>query len=556
MQCETFMHSNPMGGKSFFPNNKILKLELMLYSSFLHEPTFYNREDKNEIFVEDNILNEYLIFPEDNNKSRQVIFYETSCEALDFDFQKTLQLAVKARHEHCIRKSPCELLAIAAAHPQRDFFNKKHPMFFRNIVKEVCIIPTDMIEILNSWKSLQGSKKGFPTFLKRAFSDNIKSLSPYHINKYRRAVIDIVRLTHPKGNHFIKEIMTTGKLVMKDEDKTWETLRSEGNSWEKVLSLLDWRLPHMAALRNIRGFALEVRNENLIQKYCSMLEDGVLGGKQFPFRYLTAYQSILNSEKKKMRSDVNKIIYIKGIRNVDKEIITQCLENCIQKSIENHPKLTGNVIILSDNSGSAWRTFSSEYGLQTIADIGNISALITGLSCTGRATIGLFGDKLIEYTVNKNLSFLENYKKIKELCGVKGINVGGQTENGIWLFFKRSMKEPEKYYYDHLFCYSDQQAGHGGLFGSDKEMCKDWKWISNLKSENANYIHVPKLVENYRQTVNEKLNVFTIQTAGYNDSVLPQSMYRSAILSSWTGKEAVYAQKVIELWDKLENVSL
>ena len=555
MEFETTKHENPMGGVSFFPDNPLLKLELMLYSSFLHEPVYYNPKNDMKLKQKNDILKMLendLLFPENNVKSRQLVFYETACDALDFDFKRTLELAVRARQEFYMRKSPCELISIAAEHPKRVSFNEKNPCFFRDIVKQVCVIPPDMISILDSWKSLKGSKTGFPSFLKRVFCGIVNNLSPYHLNKYSKAVIDIVRLSHPKGNDSIKELMSSGRLTMEKKDETWEKLRSEGHGWVDTLNALEWKMPHMAALRNIRGFALQVRNENLIQKYCSMVEDGVIGGKQFPFRYLVAYQSVLDADKQIIR----KKYYQKGIRQYDKKIIVQCLENCIQKSIENHPKLVGDVVILSDNSGSAWNTCTSEYGTQSIAEIGNISALVTGMSCTGRATIGLFGDRLLEYEINKNISFLENYENIKKISGRNGCHVGGSTENGIWLFFKQSMKDPKQYRYDHLFCYSDQQAGHGGLFGNDLEMATEWEWnVPDKKTaQYCKYIHVPKLVNDYRKRINPKLNVFSVQTAGYNDAILPQSMYRTTILSSWTGREVVYAEKVIELWDKLDNV--
>ena len=551
MEFETTKHENPMGGVSFFPDNPLLKLELMLYSSFLHEPVYYNPKNDMKLKQKNDILKMLendLLFPENNVKSRQLVFYETACDALDFDFKRTLELAVRARQEFYMRKSPCELISIAAEHPKRVSYNENNPSFFRDIVKKVCMIPPDMISILDSWKSLKGSKTGFPSFLKRVFCVIVNDLSPYHLNKYSKAVIDIVRISHPKGNDFIKELMSSGRLTMEKKDETWEKLRSEGHGWIETLNALEWKMPHMAALRNIRGFALQVRNEDLIQKYCSMLENGVIGGKQFPFRYLVAYQSVLDAKTKMIRHKYHK----KGIRKYDKKIIVQCLENCIQKSIENHPKLVGDVVILSDNSGSAWNTCTSEYGTQSIAEIGNISALITGMSCTGRATIGLFGDRLLEYEIDKNISFLENYENIKKISG----HVGSSTENGIWLFFKQSMKDPKKYRYDHLFCYSDQQAGHGGLFGNDLEMADDWEWnVPDKKpAQYCKYIHVPKLVNDYRQRINPTLNVFLVQTAGYNDSILPQSMYRTTILSSWTGREVVYAEKVIELWDKLDYI--
>ena len=261
-------------------------------------------------------------------------------------------------------------------------------------------------------------------------------------------------------------------------------------------------------------------------------------------RKLNIHLHLKNKDKK---------YFPKPIRKRDVVIIEKYLEKCINKAIENHPKLEGDVIVLSDNSGSAWGTFTSSYGTQTVAEIGNLSALITALSCTGRGVIGLFGDKLFEYEVNKEISLLENLEKINEIVGPKGNNVGLSTENGIWLFFKRAFENNLKYKYDHFFCYSDMQAGHGGLYGSDTKI-KENDWLWNGKKSGYLYINVPKLLENYRKNINKKLNTFMIQTAGYNDSILPQSTYRGAILSGWTGNEVVYADQIIKLWDQIENI--
>ena len=35
---------------------------------------------------------------------------------------------------------------------------------------------------------------------------------------------------------------------------------------------------------------------------------------------------------------------------------------------------------------------------------------------------------------------------------------------------------------------------------------------------------------------------------------LPQNIYRGAILSGWTGKEVVFADKIIKLWNEKEGV--
>lgn len=548
-------HHNHMGGISYFPENPLTELELILYSSFLNEPTYYN--PKTDTILSSKIekkeeLDKFILFPNYGQKSRQRIFFETALKSYDFDFKGTLELAQKGRNEFLMRKSPCELIAIGASHPKRVQFNKENPLFFRHIVKDVCILPTDMVSILDSWKSLKGSKGSFPTFLKKTFSDILIHLKPYHLNKYRRACIDMVRVCHPPSTKLLDELMSTGRIETEEKDIKWESLMAENKCWIKTLDLLEWRLPHMAALRNIRGFTIKVNNEELLKKYCSMLEGGVLQGKQFPFRYLVAYESVLNTKTLTMDKRTGKFYSKKNISSTFLNIIKDSLERCIQLSIENHPKLEGNTMILSDNSGSSWRTLTSTYGTQSIAEIGNISALITALSCTGRSTIGLFGDTLIEYEVDKNISFLENYNNIKEIIGPKGKNIGLNTENGIWLFFKRAMKEPTLYQYDNLFFYSDQQAGHGGLYGCDPDIGDNWVWKKiNLCQK---FIHIPKLIQEYRGLLSNKLNVFSIQTAGYNDSVLPQCTYRGANLSSWTGREVFYAEKVIDLWNKIDSL--
>lgn len=123
---------------------------------------------------------------------------------------------------------------------------------------------------------------------------------------------------------------------------------------------------------------------------------------------------------------------------------------------------------------------------------------------------------------------------------------GGNTENGIWIFFRDAIKNKVKY--DNVFIYSDMQAGHGGLYGTDPSE------YSKFAHENGNmYIDVLKLVDEYRKKVNSKVNIFSVQVAGYSNSVIPENYYRSTILAGWTGKESVYAKSLIEIWDDIEK---
>jgi hypothetical protein len=101
------------------------------------------------------------------------------------------------------------------------------------------------------------------------------------------------------------------------------------------------------------------------------------------------------------------------------------------------------------------------------------------------------------------------------------------------------------------------QAGTGGLYGTDEDMdeyirggygCK----LQKRWGKDAGFINVFKLVLAYRKHVNPKVNVFTVQTAGYGDAVVPMMTYRCAILTGWTGKEVQFAAEYIKQWDEIE----
>jgi hypothetical protein len=63
------------------------------------------------------------------------------------------------------------------------------------------------------------------------------------------------------------------------------------------------------------------------------------------------------------------------------------------------------------------------------------------------------------------------------------------------------------------------------------------------------------MIKTYRKLVNPKLNVFTIQTGGYDNNLIPEDLYRGVILSGWTGKESQFAASNIKIWNKIENVN-
>ena len=53
----------------------------------------------------------------------------------------------------------------------------------------------------------------------------------------------------------------------------------------------------------------------------------------------------------------------------------------------------------------------------------------------------------------------------------------------------------------------------------------------------------------------DRVPVFSIQTAGYNNNLLPEYAYRTGIQYGWTGKEIVFASMLNEQWDEIESRS-
>ena len=102
---------------------------------------------------------------------------------------------------------------------------------------------------------------------------------------------------------------------------------------------------------------------------------------------------------------------------------------------------------------------------------------------------------------------------------------------------------------DYLFIYSDQQAGRGGLYGTDSSEYSEFTY------ENKGiYIDVLSLVKKHRIIINPKMAVFSVQIAGYDNNVVSNELIdRTVLLYGWTGKEVLFAQKYIQLWDSLNN---
>lgn len=520
--------TNFMGGNSY-ELNPLDALRIVAASSIFGEPSYYRASHDRPSNLA--TKTEYLVFSEsykDPKETTTDVFTKCIDEALSFNFKATLEMAIRLRKEFFMRLNPAVIFIRASIHEGRSEFNDTNPGLMRSIGKELIIRPDDITNQFEYYMFVNGMKNKLPSIVKRTWADRLSTFSPYQIFKYKsKSLIDLVRISHANSKA-IDELMETGTVKVDESDKTWESLRSEGKTWKEIAATI--RIPHMALLRNLRGIFTEVNDIDFANDIVHLLKSGVVKGKQFPFRYYSALNAIRSA----------------GINH--EAVIKDALNECLDISVSNMPKLKGKTAVLSDNSGSAWGSCSSEYGSVTVGEISNLSGIITCLN-SDEGELHVFGDNVSKLDISKRDGILTQVKDANHL----GKRQGMSTENGIWLFFKKAIES--KIHYDNIFIYSDMQAGHGRLFGTNPSEYSDFSYSEGSRFRGSSYIDVLKLVEKYRRTVNSKVNVFSTQVAGYNNSATPENIYRGAVLAGWTGKEAVYAKELIDAWNNIEGIT-
>lgn len=518
---------NFMGGDSYIIN-PLDTLKMITASSIFGEPSYYRDSKRSGRYSVHSLVKDFSVLPKEyESLNTETIMEKAIDKALDYDFNATLEWAATLRHDYFMRLNPQVIMVRAAIHPKRIDFSNEHPGKFDEINQRVMSRADEPMSQMSYYLyNNNGKKNNIPSILKRSWAKKISGTNRYQMAKYKNhelGMINAVRLCHAHSK-VVDELMQTGTIEITDDEKTWENLRSAGKSWKEIFETVN--MGHMALLRNIRGVFSEIEDIVFCKKYMQKIKDTVVGSKQFPFRYYSALMAVKNSTCN------------------HKPIIIDALEECMDIALANYPKLKGKTMCLSDNSGSAWGAFNSEYGSVTVANIDNLSSVITA-ACSDEGYVGKFGDKLITKPISKRAGVLQQAENMSQN---RYSDVGGSTEGGIWEFFKNAIENKE--HWDNIFIYSDQQAGHGGLYGTSRHLSEYGRLGYAC---GYNYINVFKLVQEYRKKVNPKVNVFSVQTAGYDNVVIPEYAYRTNIMYGWTGNEAVFAKAMIDQWDEIEN---
>lgn len=433
----------------------------------------YKMKDKDKLVTQ--VLTSFFDekkFYGDNSEDMQ----ETIKRVVKADPQFVANLAVFARREFNMR-SVSHILTAYLAH------EVEGKPYTRKTVKAVSLRGDDVTEIMACYLSKFG--KPIPNALKKGIADTMQRFDEYTLAKYKgngkavkmRDLLCLCRPT-PKTN----EQSELWKKVLNDELETpitWETqLSANGNNKETWKNLIDsGKVGYMAMLRNLRNI-LKANPSNM-DKVLSLIENPemVKRSKQLPFRYLSAYKELAD---------------IGGSRVFD------VLENAIEASIENVPKLEGTTVIAVDVSGSMGNAVSAKSTVKCY-EIAMLLGLIANKICDN-SIFYTFNTSIEKYAISKRNGIL--YTTLHSRCG-------GGTD--MYLPFKKMLADNVKA--DRVIILSDNECNSGGgWWGSSKP--------------------VQSLADEYRRATGNDIWVHAIDLQGYGT----QQFYgaKTNIIAGWS----------------------
>lgn len=301
---------------------------------------------------------------------------ETIDRVIKEDPEFVWKLAVFARREFNMRS----ISHVLVAHLAHEVDGKQ---FTESAVKGVALRGDDITEIMAYYISKYG--KPIPNSLKRGISDVLLKFDEYTLAKYKGSnegvqMKDLLCLCHPRPTN--QDQADLFKRCLEDKLKTpvtWETeLSANGNNaetWDKLI--MSGKVGYMAMLRNLRNI-LKTNPEHINVVYDLLSNpDAVRKSKQLPFRFLSAYKAMKNFGRE---TPVSNRVY-------------DVLEDAIDASIDNLPKIPGKTVIAIDTSGSM--TCSGISGNSNIrpVDIATLLGMIANRICDD-AIVFTFDDRL------------------------------------------------------------------------------------------------------------------------------------------------------------------
>ena len=240
---------------------------------------------------------------------------------------------------------------------------------------------------------------------------------------------------------------------------------------------------YMAILRNLRNILEVGVSQKHLNKVLRAIEnpEAVKRSKQLPFRFLSAYLSLMNDGKAGSRAFT-------------------ALENAVDASVENMPRLPGNTVIAVDTSGSMSSRVSKNSDV-TCVQIGMMLGLIANRIC----------DNSIFYTFDTSLRKYARSRRtgILETCARDAACGGGTNMD---LPFVAMMREGVNA--DRIIVISDNMCNGGWSMWGGKP--------------------VQSLADEYRRKTGNDLWVHAIDLQGYGTQQFHGP--KTNIIAGWSEK--------------------
>ena len=272
---------------------------------------------------------------------------------------------------------------------------KLEPWMVYNVVSRA----DELKEVFAAWQSLRGNSdlKKMPNALKNGIAQAFTKFDGYHFKKYNKSgkeditFKDVLKLSHPKPKSDEQSLVFSKiKEDNLDPVETWETVISAAGSdplakraaWE---SLLDnpRSLPYMVALRNVRNILQAKVSEAHIQKLLDLLSNKflVLKSKQFPFRWVSAWNEIVREHDPNVQLNANRLL--------------ATFEEAIGYAVDNIPGIdsltSSSMLIACDVSGSM-QTPLSDRSKINLVEVGILLGRLLAKK-GGRLITGVFGNE-------------------------------------------------------------------------------------------------------------------------------------------------------------------
>lgn len=443
----------------------------------------------------------YVTGKQANRELAQVL-----ARAITEDPQFVLDLAVYTRNKLNLRAVPLALLAeVANQAPGQVKGSRK---YVGRIVKRVDEI-SELLAYQLERNTIEGGRKKqkIPNMIQKGLADVFNRFDEYQFAKYDKggkavSLKDALFICHPKAKD-TKQLEIYKKIIMDDLQiaGTWENITTiEGStkeSWEKSIPAMGY----MALMRNLRNFLEKDVSNEMLDKVCADLrnKEHVKKSRQMPFRFWTAW------------NEMRKVGSVKALK------LAKALEDAMEVSTENVPRLKGKTLVVVDVSGSMnGKTISSHLNKKgevvgsavTCADIACLFGAMANKICED-PTVVVFADAFKVVPVDARGSILHN----KQAIG--SYNVGGATYAARPINYMTQQKEK----YDRIILFSDQQ-------------CYEYRggWGHNNASEED----IAPAFLNYRQKVNPNCRMYTVDLTGYGDIKFPENAPGVFVLAGWT----------------------